>query len=286
MLTPQRTRKRIVRNCGWVLFGGLTMWLTTETVSALKPRPADASPKKGQFKPDDAKSGLASLDLKKMLSRAQQNHPAIRAAEAKLAAARAELDLTRQQVAKEVIETRKQWRSAKGAVAAAKAELQAAERSGGSLPAERYREFVRTANERLKLAREDLAAAEVRLELLVGKAAVDGKQDTNVLQREKVLHKLRSITQQMVKTATGDWRIGKADGTELFTATRRLARIDIALAKTKAEKLAAIEAYVKNLKELQNIAEQLYRSGKAPQGDVLSIQYAVTEAELWKLELE
>ena len=208
----------------------------------------------------------------------------MRLAEARLTSARAELDQARIRVANEVIETRTHWQSCNAKFAASKAELQAVEKAKGSVPAEKYRQLIQSANGRLNAARDHVAAVETRLAFLVGNVSADGKKPGLQSERNKALRKLRSIAQQMIKVAKADWRGGKANPTQLFIATRRLARIDIALAGSKAKKRAAIEAYVKTLNDLQKIATQLYRAGKVSQADVLSIKYAIAEAELWKLD--
>lgn len=274
MPTPQ-TSKRMLRTCGWVVLGGLLVWLAAEDVAALKPRPTDAG-----RQPSGDPPAVAGMDLKAMLARAERQHPAVRAAEAKLAAARAELDRTRLQAANEVIEARKQWRAARAVVVTAEAELDAAE-SGGRNP-----QLIKAANERRKFAREQMTAAEVRLALLVGKDAADGKKAPDRSQRDKVLRKLRAIAQGMVKVATADWRVGKTDPAQLFAATRRLGRIDVELARTKADKLKAIDDYVKTLEELQKIAVARYKAGRGSQADVLAVRYAITEAGLWKLDVK
>lgn len=267
--------------------GGLVVWATTVGGLAVGPSPANAGPKsKERAQPVEDASRWAAVDLKEMLSRAQENHPSIRAAEAHLASARARLELARLEVAKEVIQTRKAWRAAKAAVTTAKAELEAADRAEGLLGSSPQRELVKVATERLKIARDHLTTVEVQLEQLVGNQAVGVKKTVPSAEREKVLLKLRAIARQMVEVATAEWRSGKADTSELFTSTRRLAHVDVALAKTKANKLAAIDAYVKSLNGLQKVAEQLYRTGKASQTSVLSFRYAVTEAELWKLDMK
>lgn len=285
MLTSRSSRKSTVLGFGWLLVGGALMWLAAGIVLELTPRRSTANANAiNKREPVDKRPSVASLGLNEMLKRAQRNHPSIRVAEARLASARAELDQARLQVANEVIETRTQWRASSAKLAAAKAELQAVEQAKGSTPAGKYRQMIESANGRLKTAGEQVAAVEARLALLIGKASADGNKSEGQSERNKVLRKLRSFAQQMVKVARAEWRGGKANPMQLFITARRLARIDIALAGSKATKRASIEAYVKTLDDLKKIAMRLYRAGKASQADILSIQYAIAEAELWKLD--
>jgi len=223
------------------------------------------------------------MSLEEMLSIALEQHPDVRAAEAKLQAAEAELDRTRLVAVQKVIAFREKWQVQKSEWAAAHSELKRAEAAASQSRTESRVVQLAMAKEKFALARARLAQVEAELPFLLGRAP-QRHAPTGQSSRQVMEQKLLPMGREVVQVLQEQHRTGRSDVYVLAEWMRRVGDLQRNVARTKEQRIAAIEAYRKRVQELAALADARYRTGTAGVIETRIIQYYLAEADLWLAE--
>lgn len=212
----------------------------------------------------------------------------MRASEAKLRSAEAELDQTKLQVVQKIIAYREMWQSQQASIRVAEQELVEAKRTEKlakeGLNASKSAKLVAVANERLALERVKIAEIEAEQSFLLGTHAAQANRNT-VNSRNLIQDHMLPKALQILKLRTQEYTTGKAQLREVIDAHVQILELELRLATSLEKKLAAVQSQQALLKEVHNIAQAKYRAGKAPQGDVLVIDLEISKVELKRMEL-
>jgi outer membrane protein TolC len=142
---------------------------------------------------------------------------------------------------------------------------------------------VDVARQRVQLLRRPLAETDALLSFGAGNrppaAAALQEQRRAVIEKE-----LLPKAQAALKMSTEAYQVGEVDLDELLTWSQRVAELKRELARTPAEKRAALEAQREMLQDLRTLAEQRYKAAQAPVTDVLAIDYRIAELKLDSLD--
>lgn len=223
---------------------------------------------------------LVGIDV--MTARAVRESPEVRAAEARLRVAEAELQQARWQALQRIIALRRERRRQQAELQAAEAELREAERAAASDKDKgKWRRLVDSARQRVQRLRQELAETDALLSFAAGNrpAAALDVQKRAVIQKE-----LLPKAQAALKMATEAYQVGELDLDELLTWSQRVAELKRKLARTPAEKRAALEAQREMLQEFHDLAQARYRAAQTPVTDVLAIEYRIAELKLESLD--
>jgi hypothetical protein len=224
--------------------------------------------------------------MQEMLAVALEHSPSVRAAQAKVDLAEAELEQTRLDVVREIIEFRETRRERADKVRATEFELKTLQQmlddKKGQVTAQQ-RQMLANANERVGRAKAQLAEFDAQLPLLLGRKGPAKGAHLDDTRRQMIEQTLLPKARQLMKVQMTEYRVGKAQIAALLVSQRRIAALEVELARAPTERAAALNAYRTLLEKLAEIAEQRYRSGNGSQSDVLAVQLEIDALELKQL---
>ena len=96
------------------------------------------------------------------------------------------------------------------------------------------------------------------------------------LARERI-----QVAEQGRKLAEEHFRRGLTSGGEVLEWTRRLAQAHMDVPESKADRVAFLEGYVRQMKESEEVMKKRFEMGVCGPLDVASSQYYRLEAEIW-----
>lgn len=202
----------------------------------------------------ETKSGSKIPSLEEMLTIALKHNPDIRAGEAKLRAAEAELDRTRLEVVQKITAFRQEWLNQKGLLRSAR------------INAEK--------------------ASEAELPFLLGRPVDRRPREDDSSKQNSGKAALIPILREVLKAALKSYQSGHTDIDRVYDWSRRLMEAERAAADSKSGHVAAVEAHLSLMKNLAEIATAAYRQGQAAQLDVRAAEFYVKEAELLLSQVE
>ncbi|MBW3599374.1 MAG: hypothetical protein KY475_19155 [Planctomycetes bacterium] len=219
---------------------------------------------------------VPSLD--QMLAVALDHHPEIRAAEARLAAVRAELDRTRLDVVRQITAFRERWRADVTRLHTAQQELLLVEhmyraREGG-------RERVLDANKKVALLKAKLSEFEAELPFLLGRMPNELPRAVDSSKQQASRADLVAQAGQVVQLTLAAYRDGRGDAERVYAWSRRLLDAELALGEEQSDEAHAVEAHHARMKTLVELAKTMFQTGQVGQEDVLAANYYLGEAEL------
>lgn len=239
-----------------------------------------------------AREQTGPLGLQEMLAIALKNNPEVRAADANLRSAEAELDRTRLTVVQKIIAFREKWQTQR--IAVREVELALAEEmkqkelaDQGAIPSKRIEKILASVTEKLQLEQAKLAEMEAELPFLLGaqpgKAASQPDDKSITLIREKLLPR----AQQILQIRTRDLQAGQGTSiADVLAAQREVGELELRAAPTRRQKIDALEKQKKLLQGIRKFADALYKTANASQADVLAADLELSKLELRLLELK
>ena len=234
---------------------------------------------------------MMSVSLDQMLTVAMKHNPDIRAAQATLLAADAELDQTRLTVLQTIIAYRQRWSAQKASLVANSQEVEAAQEAaarGNLSDAQRKQVAAMLAAAKRKLAFEQARLREVEAELpfLLGRQNSRADDESADAGTAVIKDRLIPMIEQLIELSTEEYRKGQADLSDMISWSQRLAELKVQTTSTKTEQIKIVEAHITLLKDMQKMADQRYKTGTATLKDVLTAQIQVAEAELWLAKIK
>jgi len=240
------------------------------TEKALPSKSAEPSP------PAERPPAPQIPSLEEMLAVALKHNPEVRAAEAKVRAAEADMDRTRLEVVQNIVAFRQRWQAQWQQLTVAEEELrsiEAAHRAGVKMSA-----AAAQAQARVALMRAKLGEIAAEMPFLLGSTARDVSTTTDpVRQKAEAMLKL---AQQGYELTVEEFRTGKVDLMHTYPWSVRWMEAQRTLAQTKSERIAAVEAHVARLKPLEAITWSKYQAGQATMSEVVTMRFYVAQAEL------
>ena len=241
---------------------------------------------------DSADSGTPKglMSLQEMLAISLKRNPDVRAAEANLRVAEAELDRVRLQSVQKLIAFREKWQSQVSAVRVAELEwnemVRLRELAKSGTIASKAVQRAEIVQENLAAARMKLSEAEAELPFLLGEApgqaAGPSDSKSHMLLRDGLLPMARELFQLRMRA----FQAGEGGLRELPAAHRQVAELEIRLAETKTKQIAAVEAHRKLLDEVRAAAEAAFKQQAISEFDMLAIKVELAKTDLWLLELK
>lgn len=239
-------------------------------------------------------AGLQQADrggVGEMPAAALRGSPEVRAAEARVRVAEAELELARWQALERIIALRRERRRQQAELHAAEAELRQAERAAGAADgaddrAAASRQLVQAARQRVQLQREQLAETEAMLlHLAGGRARAATAHDQGNERRRLIEKELLPTAQSGLETSSAAYRAGETTLDDVLAWSLRVAELKQQLAPTPAAQLAALESQREILEEILAVAEAKYKAAQAAITEVLAVKYQLAELKLKILDL-
>jgi hypothetical protein len=249
------------------------------------PLPVPEAPTKeeGVREQEDTSDKPTIISLEEMLAVALKYNPDIRAADARLRAAEADLDRTRLEVVQKIIAFRQAWQAQRIAVLSAQGEwrrMEKLQRLSKMGPVPRHSlEGAQVTKYKLAAARAKLAEIEAELPFLLGKAADHAAAQGDPLKQkaEAVLDAARrTFAVQLV-----EYEAKKSHPEHVYRWSRRWMDAQRALSETRAERAAAIEDHLTRMEQLLKVTERQYEVGTASAAAFRAFQFYVAEAQLW-----
>ena len=245
--------------------------------------------------------------LQQMLDIALEHNPDVRAADAQVRVSEAELDRTRLQVVQKIVAYRERWKTQR-------AEVDLAEEHHASLlsqtkhdsPAHDPRTNARiragriaNAKHNLAFLRQRLSELEAELPFLLGRSLPVPHQEVQPaasltrarMERRKAEPAIRlkrvemgTVLKRLLDATWANYRAGRASLEQIYDWSRRLMQVELNLAETGPERIAAIERHRDVMSQLHHTAEALREVGRRGSAEVLSTEVYLAEAELLLLE--
>jgi hypothetical protein len=232
----------------------------------------------GEVAADPSEPTIPSLE--DMLKVALENNPDVRAAEARLHVAEAELDHTRLGVVQKVIAFRENWQVERAALVTREDEVRMAKQNrdrGFSTTAQ-----VRVAELTLARARAKLVEMEAEMPFLLGRAPDRPVAESDPAREKKLA--LLMAARKTFELVTEAHRTGTSDADRAYLWSRRWMEAERHLATSRTEHVAAVEAHVARVNALVATTKALYEAGETALDRVIAAQFYLAEAELSLIE--
>ncbi len=216
--------------------------------------------------------------LDEMITTALKSHPEVSAAQAKVQAALAELDLVRLEVAQGIAEFHKSWGVLEGRFKEAEAnlrELKAINRAGRGavIPSEQ----MAAAEARVETVRIELAGMRSQLPLILGRTAMEPQRPTGLVDERQHAESALLHAEQALKLTQKDLEAGRGDQDDVCLWSKRVMEAEGMLDR---KPIAAIERHRDRMQALLKVAMVKFRAAVLSETSVVSLQYYVAEAEL------
>ena len=100
------------------------------------------------------------------------------------------------------------------------------------------------------------------------------------------LQEMRATAKQLVALRKQAYQAGEIGFQELVTAQRTLLELELKLAKAPADRIKVLSQQLQLAKDAERLANDLFKSGQASQGDVLQARLDRMQIEVLILEAE
>lgn len=225
------------------------------------------------------------LGLQQMLAIALEHNASVRAAQAHVQAAEAELDRTRFEVLQQIMGFREKWQSQRRAMEAAFEEFRLAEEVAENDNAT-SRQLAEQAKEEYFRRRTRLAELEAELPFLLGHDSKTAIPEPNAASRKLLRDELLPKARQLIELRTRQYATGNASILDVLAAHRQATEFETLLATTNQQRIAAVESQKELLQNTFAIAKRLYDAGQLTQDDVLAVDVELSKLDLRLLELK
>ena len=236
---------------------------------------------------ETATDGLATLiSRQEMLAIRLKHNPDVRASQARVEAAEAELDRTRFDVLQKITAFRTKWGNQRSALQAALREVQSAEAALRSKDSPATSQLAASAREKYFQQRAKLAEVEAELPFLLGQRGIQLDKPAGSESDRLIRDQLLPLARQTQEVQTREYQEGKRSILELAATHRQITELEARLAETNAKRITVVQAQKALLESIRDVAEQRYKVGSASQSDVLSLDLELAKLDLWLLELK
>lgn len=226
------------------------------------------------------------MGLQEMLAIALEHNANVRAAQARVQGAEAELDRTRFEVLQQIMAFREKWQAQRAKVDAALQQWRAVESAAKNAHDAARQQLADSAKETYFQRRAKLAEIEAELPFLLGHASGKAAPKPGAARRKLIQEELLPKAREILALRTREYTSGNASVLDVIAAHRQVAELEALLATTNQQKIAAVETQKKLLQDARAVAEQLYRAGRIGQGDVLVVDLELSKMDLRLLDLK
>ena len=241
--------------------------------------------------PARPESQASMPSLQQMLEIALKHNPDVRAAEAQLLVAEAELDRTRLDVVQKIVAYRDRWQTQRAAIDAAatrRSFLASHVQADAARADPELKTAIADAAQKLALQREKLREVEVELQFLLGRPLNRERAEATPEQssaRATLLRgTMRPLLKRLIEASIAEYDVGRGSLESIYEASYRLMEVERSLAATEAERIAAIETHRDRMQQLHKESKARFETGTVGQREALMTEVYVVEADLELLD--
>ncbi len=248
----------------------------------LVPRDASVGVRKGADH-----DGLPVLtSLHDMLARGLRHNPQVRAAQARVQVAQAELDGVRAQAFQDIMAFREEWRHVHQQHQAATQELRESKKLAEARPENVSSQgMLDAALERRNSVAMRIQELRIQSEFLFGKSFEQAGPIAESKSRDLIEDELLPRARRILQVRMEEYQAGEANILYLVMAHRQLMELEMRLADSAAGKIDTVEASQALLRDSRAVIEAQFKAGEASPGDVLTADLELARTELMLLEL-